>query len=75
MEHAKTRLHNRVGGHGWARPEYDWGGPFAGATDRQWLCIVRINGAEWGRGYGASRSAASEMAATAAYNALVAQGY
>ncbi|KAL1700506.1 hypothetical protein EV121DRAFT_295150 [Schizophyllum commune] len=74
--HMKTRLHNRVTGHGWDAPKVEVSGPVRGEPPAsQWLCVIRINGAEWARAYGPSRSAASEAAATAAYNALLAQGY
>ncbi|KAL1713586.1 hypothetical protein EV715DRAFT_295940 [Schizophyllum commune] len=73
--HEKTKLHNRVTGLGWPRPELEYV-PFPKEpAAKQWLCIVRINNGEWGRGYGQSRQAASEMAANAAYNNLIQQGY
>ncbi|KAI5892259.1 uncharacterized protein SCHCODRAFT_02688658 [Schizophyllum commune H4-8] len=76
VSHSKTRLHNRVIGHGWSRPEYQYEGPTVreGGTN-QWLCIVRMNASEWGRAYGPSRHAASEAAAAIAYSVLIQQGY
>ncbi|KAL1662829.1 hypothetical protein EV122DRAFT_226618 [Schizophyllum commune] len=74
--HFKTRLHNRVVGHGWARPEFHYTGPLVGeGGSNQWLCVVNINGIEFGRAYGPSRQAASEAAATTAYNALIQKGH
>ncbi|KAI4294458.1 hypothetical protein K523DRAFT_239945 [Schizophyllum commune Tattone D] len=73
----KTKLHNRVTGLKWPKPEFDFAGPFngQGGSPQQWLCVVRINGGEWGRAYAPSRQAASEAASTVAYNALTRAGY
>ncbi|KAI5891674.1 uncharacterized protein SCHCODRAFT_02505348 [Schizophyllum commune H4-8] len=75
-QNARTRLRSRVNSHGWAPPEFDFAGPFTmGGRTKQWLCIVRMNGAEWGRAYGPTKQAAGEAAADNAYNALIQQGY
>ncbi|KAI5892257.1 uncharacterized protein SCHCODRAFT_02748523 [Schizophyllum commune H4-8] len=73
--HEKTKLHNRVTGLGWPRPELEYLSFPREPAAQQWLCIVRINKGEWGRAYGPSRQAASEAAATVAYDALTRAGY
>ncbi|KAL1701741.1 hypothetical protein EV121DRAFT_211521 [Schizophyllum commune] len=75
-QNAKTRLHSRVNSHGWPLPRFDFAGPFTmGGRTKQWLCIVRTTGAEWGRAYGPTKQAAGEAAADNAYNTLIQQGY
>ncbi|KAL1747365.1 hypothetical protein HDZ31DRAFT_61282 [Schizophyllum fasciatum] len=68
--HHKTELHNRLGSLGWPSPVYDYG-----LNGNVWLCVVRINGGEFSRADGPSRSAASELAAKRACARLTQEGY
>ncbi|TRM60391.1 hypothetical protein BD626DRAFT_571808 [Schizophyllum amplum] len=72
--HWKTRLHNRVKGYGWAQPVADFT-PFGQPNNCMWLCIVRINGEEFGRGDAPTKAAAGEIAAQRACAELDRRGY
>ncbi|KAL1758819.1 hypothetical protein FB107DRAFT_271552 [Schizophyllum commune] len=74
MEHWKTRLHNKVAGNRWKVPEYDFT-PFGQHHAPMWLCIVKLQGAEYGRGDASTKGAAAELAAKRAFEELVRMGY
>ncbi|KAL1690882.1 hypothetical protein GGG16DRAFT_113728 [Schizophyllum commune] len=65
-QHWKTRLHNLTRGNGWpdATPEYYQGG---NSSRPVWLCIIRYQGAECGRGEAQAKALAYELAAERAY--------
>ncbi|KAL1690881.1 hypothetical protein GGG16DRAFT_113727 [Schizophyllum commune] len=74
MEHWKTKLHNKVRGNRWQPPVYDFT-PFGPDHAPMWLCIVRLQGAEYGRGDAQTKGAAAEIAAKRAFQELLRMGY